>query len=349
MTEKCCADYIKRLICLNIILIVSIIYIPIISGDTTFAAEAYKKTITLSNDYFLKIVESIEKETVTVHLIHNEKVVKSIVVDNASLDDDNVQRVNLDGSGELDYFLTAYDRSSTYGGQTNIIVWNSGRIWDMCEGPFQRGFAEDRNHDGITEVVEYYREEMVHIFIDGSFYPVKTKILSNDVYVIQEKHYSQMQSAFKITKAKVFYAGISKIIFGEKLVPFVIYEEGGVTQILFKLNHQFYSCRMIIPQASNFHLVSIYSKKVTDYSYPQLIIVYNAIYKKGYSDVTQTRIHVLSWVQEKIKFETIFSHDLKNIASYQFLQEKSIKKIVITGYDGTRSIYVWKERVFTKE
>jgi hypothetical protein len=42
----------------------------------------------------------------------------------------------------------------------------------MIIAPFQRGFIEDRNSDGVHEIVEYYPEEKVYRFSDGEFIEV---------------------------------------------------------------------------------------------------------------------------------------------------------------------------------
>ncbi len=45
----------------------------------------------------------------------------------------------------------------------------------VVKTPFVRGFAQDRNKDGIVELVDYDPSEMVFAFRDGKFIKVSGK------------------------------------------------------------------------------------------------------------------------------------------------------------------------------
>ena len=142
------------------------------SGKGAAQNTLYGKTISLpgeEDEYILKIYES-SNGTLTLELYYDEDTLqKAMTIGNAATKDEMIQKVNLDGEGENEYFITAYDRSSTYGAQTNIIIWERRLWWNMTCAPFERGFAEDRNKDGIYEIIEYYPEEKVYNFCNGLF------------------------------------------------------------------------------------------------------------------------------------------------------------------------------------
>jgi hypothetical protein len=137
--------------------------------------QLYKKTIILpgEGEFALEIYESIN-DTLIVELRRYKNLIqKAITIGNASIKDELIQKVNLDGKGGKEYFLTVYDRSSTYGHQTNIIIWKEGIWWNMLCAPFERGFIEDRNKDGIFEIINYYPNEKIYNFHRGLFIEYK--------------------------------------------------------------------------------------------------------------------------------------------------------------------------------
>jgi hypothetical protein len=72
-----------------------------------------------------------------------------------------------------EYVIQTYDLGSTYGAQSLIIIWFDGDEWRVTRDIFQRAFIEDRNKDGIYEIVEYYHSKNkkgdVYRFTDGNF------------------------------------------------------------------------------------------------------------------------------------------------------------------------------------
>ncbi|MBN1115309.1 MAG: hypothetical protein JXA66_08205 [Oligoflexia bacterium] len=90
-------------------------------------------------------------------------------VKNASVNDELIKKISLTGKNSEDYFITAYDKTSTFGAQTNIVVYENGTSWSVIKAPFKRGLAEDRNNDGVYEVVDYYPVEKIYLFENGVF------------------------------------------------------------------------------------------------------------------------------------------------------------------------------------
>jgi len=136
-------------------------------NTTANSSELYSKTIEVSNNYSLKINES-KDNTLVFELFFKKSLKKTAVVKNASTKDDLIKKVVL-SKENIDYFITAYDKTSTFGAQTNVIVWRSGLKWSMVVAPFTRGFVEDRDKDGIYELVDYYPAEKIYSFRNGVF------------------------------------------------------------------------------------------------------------------------------------------------------------------------------------
>jgi hypothetical protein len=129
--------------------------------------------IALSDGYVIRSHET-EEGAVRVGLfkVGSNVAVKSLTIKNAEMRSEDMEKAHFDSEGGEYYFLTACDQDSTYGAQTNIVVWKSGVTWDMIIAPFQRGFLRDRNSDGVHEIVEYYPEEKVYRFSNGEFIEV---------------------------------------------------------------------------------------------------------------------------------------------------------------------------------
>jgi len=70
------------------------------------------------------------------------------------------------------YFITAWDRGSTFGAQTNVVVWKSGTGWSLVTTPFLRGFVEDKELTGRYDLVDTFPEEKHYQFEQGRFIQV---------------------------------------------------------------------------------------------------------------------------------------------------------------------------------
>lgn len=148
----------------KILLFIVIIYV--MSSFPIFSSDLYHQQIKLNHSYQIDISE-IDAGVIEVKLSKNNKLINKITLDNAGIKKELVENINIDNYGECDYFITVYNLGSTYGAQTNIIVWDNGMQWNMICLPFERGFAEDRNEDNIYEIVNYYPEETVYSFNNG--------------------------------------------------------------------------------------------------------------------------------------------------------------------------------------
>jgi len=149
-----------------------IILIVLFSNIKTIAVTSdslYQNEINLKNSYLLEIKE--RNDIVRIVLYKNKNLIKGIDIGNAGIRDDLIKQVELDGNREngKEIFITVYDKDSTYGAQTNIVLWKQGIHWNMQSAPFLRGFIIDVNQDDIFEIVDYYPEKNIYIFRDGLF------------------------------------------------------------------------------------------------------------------------------------------------------------------------------------
>lgn len=131
-----------------------------------FAATLFHKTIVLTNHFKLVIVE-LGNDSLTLTLFQSKHAKKNILVENASTNASLIQKEKVCNSGESIYFITAYDRDSTYGAQTSIIVWQSGSVWKMVKAPFARGSLKDTGRLGIYEIIDDYPKKKTYCFHDG--------------------------------------------------------------------------------------------------------------------------------------------------------------------------------------
>ncbi len=74
---------------------------------------------------------------------------------------------------EKEYVIKSFDKGSTYGKQSLFIIWYDNYTWRVTRDIFQRAMIEDRNKDGIYEMVEYdnasNEKGKVYHFRNGNF------------------------------------------------------------------------------------------------------------------------------------------------------------------------------------
>ncbi len=128
----------------------------------------YSKIMRLTNSYVLKIEESTYG-ILTFDLFQNSILIKSIPIENSTMNDEMIELTHFDSKGGKYYFITAYDRSSTYGATSNIVVWESGSHWDMILTPCVYGRIEDRDNDGVFEIIDEFSSERIYKFENGVF------------------------------------------------------------------------------------------------------------------------------------------------------------------------------------
>ncbi|XZF15200.1 hypothetical protein ACTHGU_03615 [Chitinophagaceae bacterium MMS25-I14] len=77
---------------------------------------------------------------------------------------------NLSNGAYKEYVISTYDKGSTYGAKSNIIIWYSDNLWHVTRDNFKRAFIKDVNKDGVFEIVDYFGEKKtVYHFDNGNF------------------------------------------------------------------------------------------------------------------------------------------------------------------------------------
>jgi hypothetical protein len=133
----------------------------------------FSKDILLGDGCTLKVRET-KSEAVSIKLFCADRLVKKSEIPWAGIREDNIQKVTLRGNIQV-YFITAWDRSSTYGAQTNIVVWKAQDKWSFVEAPFERGFVVDKDKKGVFDLIDYYQTEKVYRFDNGRFIEINKK------------------------------------------------------------------------------------------------------------------------------------------------------------------------------
>ena len=124
----------------------------------SMAQTPLKKTIDLGDDTRLSIVESNDR-SLTVSITSGGQITESYTVGNAAVDAAEITRQKFCKDCVPAYFIPAYDRTSTYGATTGIVIWNPA-WWRLSILPLTRPMVADKNGDGISEIVD-------HEVIDG--------------------------------------------------------------------------------------------------------------------------------------------------------------------------------------
>ena len=142
--------------------------------------EAFSKKITLDEEgaVTLSIVENTDEQNVSVILESLDGMLRQVsVIEGASMRAENIQQARFNSQSKA-YFLTAWNRGSTYGHQTNIIVWYRAETkdWAMIVAPFYRGELVDMNKDGMHEIangpIRPTDKTVFYRFDNGKFVPI---------------------------------------------------------------------------------------------------------------------------------------------------------------------------------
>lgn len=123
------------------------------TAGMSMAQTPLKKTIDLGDDTRLSIAEGNDR-SLTVSITSGGQVTESYTVGNAAVDPAEIKRQKFCQDCVPAYFIPAYDRTSTYGATTGIVVWNPA-WWRLSILPLTRPMAEDKNGDGISEIVDH--------------------------------------------------------------------------------------------------------------------------------------------------------------------------------------------------
>ncbi len=120
------------------------------------AAETrFSKNFDLGEGTTLRVGDSADR-TLTVTLLTDGQINEAYTLANAMTDDASIIQVKLCADCQNAYYIPAFDRSSTYGATTGIVVWKDS-WWRLSVLPFSTAQIEDTDGDGVSEIVDYER------------------------------------------------------------------------------------------------------------------------------------------------------------------------------------------------
>lgn len=128
--------------------------IALIAGVSLALAETrFSKELDLGEGTMLRIGDSADR-ALTVTLLTEGRVSEAYTLGNAITDAASIKQVKLCAECEKAYYIPAFDRSSTFGATTGILVWKDS-WWRLSVLPFSTAKVEDSDGDGVSEIVDY--------------------------------------------------------------------------------------------------------------------------------------------------------------------------------------------------
>ena len=109
--------------------------------------------------YTLAIAQNDEKGETEISLGQYGVNVQTLTIGNAAFQKDAIQTVRFCAGCDPVVFIPAYDRSSTYGAETAVLVWSQGGAWSMSILPFQRTAVRDDDGDGVFVLQDEWPED----------------------------------------------------------------------------------------------------------------------------------------------------------------------------------------------
>jgi len=156
------------------ILNIGLLFFTMLSMQNLSAGSLFDLTLTLTNDFQFNIQEN-ENYSLRLTLSQGNKIQERLIIENANTNMKLIQKEKLCKDCKYIYFITAYDRSSTYGAQTNIILWQLNQTWKVFKTPFARGFLK-KNSNGEYEITERwpYPKKTTYHFEQGKLIEIKS-------------------------------------------------------------------------------------------------------------------------------------------------------------------------------
>lgn len=127
----------------------------IIGASVAVAETRFSKSLDLGEGTALSISDNADR-TLTVTLLTDGRISEAYTLGNAITDEASIIQVKLCADCHNAYYIPAFDRSSTYGATTGIVVWKDS-WWRLSVLPFSTAQIEDTDGDGISEIVDYER------------------------------------------------------------------------------------------------------------------------------------------------------------------------------------------------
>ncbi|MCP4382822.1 MAG: hypothetical protein GY798_15615 [Hyphomicrobiales bacterium] len=114
---------------------------------------AKEMSIQLGGDEAARIATDEAAVTLTVTLTYNDRMTTALTIANASFTPQDVKPVILCRQCEPTYFIAAWDRSSTYGATTGLVLWKRG-WWNIAVLPMSVAGIEGPDKNGVSVLIE---------------------------------------------------------------------------------------------------------------------------------------------------------------------------------------------------
>jgi hypothetical protein len=159
----------------RICIIIAMLFMAVAAHSNELAEETFQ----LNSSDSLKVIEQ-ENLSTSVEINVYKQVYKLVTIENAAIS--KVQKIKLCEGCKESYFISLYDRSSTYGSTTGIVAWqNRSGNWSLMTLPFRVAGVVDDNKDGVFKLVDWYSEKT-----ENKFNPVKMKYTFKDGLICPE-------------------------------------------------------------------------------------------------------------------------------------------------------------------
>lgn len=119
-------------------------------------ADAEAMTIQLNERHTATIATDEDAGTLTATIFSGGELSTSVTLGNASFHPHSVKQVVLCRGCDPSYFIPAWDRSSTYGATTGLVLWGRG-WWTISILPLSVAGIEDPDGDGVTMLRDFFR------------------------------------------------------------------------------------------------------------------------------------------------------------------------------------------------
>ncbi len=156
------------------ILNIGLLFFAILGMQNLSAGSLFNTTLVLTNDFQFNIQEN-KNHSLILTLSQGNKIQERLIIENANTKLKYIQKEKLCKECKGIYFITAYDRSSTYGAQTSIILWQLNQTWKVFKAPFTRASLEKTINDEY-KIIEHwpYPKKTIYHFEQGKLIEIKS-------------------------------------------------------------------------------------------------------------------------------------------------------------------------------
>ncbi len=134
--------------------VVGFLFVALLAtGRFSGASAAPIKTVKLDADYEVVITTDDSLGTATVTLSQYGKLLDQLTVGNAAVESGDIRWAKLCKTCGRSLYIPLYDRSSTYGATTGVVVWGGGNWW-LSILPLMVPQLAKTSTPGVFDVIE---------------------------------------------------------------------------------------------------------------------------------------------------------------------------------------------------